>query len=220
MKILFIGNSYKVALALKATLEDDGFIIDIVRSGPDELNRVLTQTCDLAVLDRLSPDALDATGLSQRLHEADPHLPILMLTTGGQADQPFTNIGADTDDPVAVPFSFENLSPIRALLRRPANDVLLAADLQLNTVTKQTLRAGTPIDLTRTEYSILEYLLRHRGEIITKGDLVRQVWDYGVHVRANSVEARLTRLRGKIDKPFSGPRVIRTVHGHGYSIDV
>ena len=161
--------------------------------------------------------------ICKQLRKEQIHIPILMLTAKGQLDDKVEGLNAGADDYLVKPFAFaELLARIRALTRRPKNSlspVLTVKDLSLNTLTFEVKRAGKQIKLSKKEFALLEYLLRHKGKVLTKDQIINHVWDYDAEVLPNTVEVYIGYLRNKIDKQFKNkPPLIQTIRGFGYKI--
>jgi DNA-binding response OmpR family regulator len=161
--------------------------------------------------------------ICRQLRKLQNHTPILILTAKSQIQDKVTGLDSGADDYLSKPFSFEELlARIRALARRPKNSldvVLTLEDLELDTVSYQTKRAGKSILLSSKEFSLLECLLRHAHKILSKEQIIAHIWDYDADVLPNTVEVYIRNLRRKIDLPFKGkPELIHTVRGFGYRI--
>jgi DNA-binding response OmpR family regulator len=165
------------------------------------------------------------TGLdiASQLRSNGNHTPILMLTAKDRTKDVVNGLNAGADDYLVKPFSFEELlARIRALLRRPhesMGDTLTAGDLSMDTVTKNIQRGTTPITLSSKEYALLEYLLRNKGKVLSKQNIMSHVWDFDADILPNNVEVFVAYLRNKIERPFDGPAIIKTVRGFGYKIE-
>jgi len=167
---------------------------------------------------------MDGVEVCRKLRkEENIHTPILILTAKGQLDDKVEGLDAGGDDYLVKPFAFaELLARIRALTRRPKQVLdtkLGVGDLELDTLTYQVTRAGKKIELSKKEFALLEYLLRHKGKILTKNQIINHVWDYDANVLPNTIEVYIGYLRNKIDKPFKNKlKLIKTVRGFGYKI--
>ena len=161
--------------------------------------------------------------IAKKLRGQQIHTPILMLTAKGQLEDKVTGLDAGADDYLTKPFAFEELlARIRALTRRPKDSlgiIIAVSDLTLNTATYQVKRDNKIIPLSSKEYALLEYLMRHPKQTLTKEQIINHVWDYDADVLPNTVEVYIGYLRNKIDKPFSEkPTLIQTIRGFGYKI--
>jgi DNA-binding response OmpR family regulator len=161
--------------------------------------------------------------ICRRIREAGIRTPIIMLTAKSQIRDRVEGLNAGADDYLIKPFSFEELlARIRALLRRPAeacDNILRAGDLRLDTINYDVRRGKKRIKLTSTEFSLLEYLLRNQGRVISKDKIIGHVWDFDSDILPNTVEAYIGSLRRKIDKPFAGQPLIHTIRGFGYKVE-
>lgn len=222
MRILIVEDEYKIATALKKGLEQEAFAVDVVHDGEDGLTYALDEPYDVIVLDRMLPN-MDGLTICRKIREAKVSTPILFLTAKDQVSDRVTGLEAGADDYLVKPFSFnELLARVRSLLRRPqqiSSDELQAGDLTLNPATFEVKRGKTQIYLTQKEFALLEYLLRHKGRILTKDMIISHVWDYDADILPNSVEVYMRYLRNKIEKPFpKKTKLLRTIRGFGYKI--
>lgn len=225
MKILVVEDEHKIANAIKKGLEQESYAVDVAYDGIAGFDLAVTQDYDLIVLDLMLP-RIDGMEICKKLREEEHiHTPILMLTAKGQVKDKVDGLNAGADDYLAKPFAFaELLARIKALTRRPKDSlgsILDIEDLSLNTLTYEVKRAGRNIRLSKKEFALLEYLLRHKGKILTKDQIMNHVWNYDADILPNTVEVYIGYLRNKIDKPFKGSaRLIHTVRGFGYRIGV
>ena len=221
MRVLIVEDEHKIARAVKEGLEQELFAVDVCYDGEEGLNTALNDEYDLIILDVMLPK-LSGFDLCKLLRDASNHVPILMLTAKDQNRDIVQGLSIGADDYLAKPFSFEVLlARVRALLRRPHDalgEVLQCADLKLDTNSKAVSRAGAPINLSATEYALLEYLLRNEGRVLSKNNIMSHVWDFDADILPNNVEVFIAYLRAKVDKPFKRPHLIQTVRGFGYKI--
>ncbi|MCX6812669.1 MAG: response regulator transcription factor [Candidatus Berkelbacteria bacterium] len=222
MRILIVEDDRKIANAIKRGLEQERFAVDVEYDGQDGLGQALTVEYDLIILDRMLPE-VDGIQICRALREKDSKVPILILTAKDQTRDKVEGLNAGADDYLTKPFAFEELlARVRALLRRPSDfqeNILKNADLSLNTLTYEVKRGANKINLSSTEFSLLEYLLRNPGRILTKDNIINHVWDYDADILPNTVEVYIGYLRSKIDKPFpKSADLIETVRGFGYKI--
>lgn len=222
MRILVIEDEHRVANSIKKGLELESYAVDVAYDGQEGYNMAAMQDYDAIVLDLLLPK-MNGIEVCRKLRDIKIHIPILMLTAKGQLEEKVEGFSAGADDYMVKPFAFiELLSRIKALTRRPKESlglILTVGDLTLDTITYEVKRAGKYINLTRKEFALLEYLLRHKGKILTKSQIINNVWNYNDDILPNTVEAFIGYLRKKIEKPFRGsPPLINTIIGFGYSI--
>jgi DNA-binding response OmpR family regulator len=173
-------------------------------------------------LDRLLP-GMEGLQICKKLREQKNHTPVLILTAKGQIADKVEGLEGGADDYLVKPFAFEELlARIRALARRPKKTletVLKLGDLSLNVKTYEVKRKEALIQLSSKEFALLEYLLRHKNEILTKEQIINHVWNYESNILPNTIEVYIGYLRNKIDKPFKkSPKLIHTVRGFGYKI--
>ncbi len=221
MKILVVDDEHRIARAVKQGLEQEGYAVDVAYDGEDGYNAAVADEYDAIVLDVMMPE-MNGYEVVKKMRDGGNHTPVLMLTAKGQARDIVGGLDAGADDYLAKPFSFDVLTArLRALLRRPQSSldtVLVARDIELDTITSVVRRAGTDIQLTTKEFAILEYLLRNKNRIMSKQSIMTHVWDFDADILPNNVEVFINYLRAKIDKPFDGQPLIQTVRGFGYVI--
>lgn len=221
MRVLIVEDEHRIAHSIKKGLEQERYTVDVAYAGTDGLDLATTEEYDLLILDLLLPE-MDGLSVCRTLREKHIHTPILMLTAKGQIQDKVNGLDAGADDYLTKPFSFEELlARIRALVRRPKTvfgRVFHIADLQMNTKTYEVKRAGTMISLSSKEFSLLEYFMRHAGQILSKEQLMNNVWNYDADILPNTVEVYIRNLRNKIDRPFIGKPLLSTVRGFGYRI--
>ncbi len=217
MRLLIVEDEVRLASALQRGLTAEGFTVDVAHTGPDGLHAASETSYDAVLLDIMLP-GLSGYRIIEQLRAAENWVPILMLTAkDGEYDEADAlDLGAD--DYLTKPFSFVVLlARLRALLRRgvtPRPASLSAGDLVLDPSAHTVTRDGQPIDLTPREFSLLEFLLRRKGEAVSKADILHHVWDAHYDGDANVVEVYAGYLRRKIDTPF-GRHSVQTVRGAG-----
>lgn len=220
MRVLVVEDEHRIARAIKEGLEQERYAVDVEYDGEDGYNAATSQDYDLIILDVMMP-GMTGFEVCDRLRQEGDHTPILMLTAKDQAKDIVKGLNMGADDYLPKPFAFEVLlARMRSLLRRPhetVGDILRVADLELNTINKEVQRAGKKISLSSKEYALLEYLLRHKGRVLSKNNIISHVWDFDADILPNTVEVFITYLRNKIDKPFDTP-LIQTVRGFGYKL--
>lgn len=223
MKILIIEDDYKIATSIKKGLEQEKYIADIAEDGLSGYEMALDGEYAVILLDLMLPE-LNGIEVCRKLRKEEISTPILMLTAKSELEDKVTGLNIGADDYLTKPFAFEELlARIKALLRRPKkvnSTILKHEDLELDTINYSVKRNGKAIDLSKKEYLVLEYLLRNKGTIITKDQLISKIWEYDSDVLHNTVEQYISYLRNKIDKPFKDkPKIIKTVRGFGYKIE-
>jgi len=222
MRILLIEDEHKIANALKRGLEQESYAVDVVYDGKEGLGRAVGGKYDLMILDRMLPGIDDGLDICRAARADGRHEPILVLTARDSTRDRVAGLDCGADDYLVKPFSFEELlARIRALLRRPEQPletVLKVEDLELHTNTLEVRRAGKLITLSRKEIALLEFLMRNKGRIMSKDQIISHVWDFDADILPNTVEAFIKSLRKKIDRPFFGPPLIVTARGFGYRI--
>lgn len=223
MRILVVEDEHKIANSIKKGLKQESYAVDVAYDGESGFDLAATEDYDVIILDLLLPK-MNGIELCKKLRkEENIHTPILILTAKGQLEDKVEGLNAGGDDYLVKPFAFaELLARIKALTRRPKqalDNVLSYDDLTLNILTFEVKRASRQIRLSKKEYALLEYLLRHKGEILPKEQIINHVWDYDADILPNTVEVYIGYLRNKIDKPFKNkPLLIHTVRGFGYKI--
>lgn len=221
MRVLVVEDEKRLAAGLKRGLEAEGFSVDVALDGTDGLWMAREHPYDAIVLDIMLP-GLNGFKVCSTLREEGVWIPILMLTAkDGELDEAEAlDLGAD--DYLIKPFSFVVLvARLRALLRRGAPSrpaVLEAGDLRFDPGSRKVSRGGAEVQLTAREMSLLEFLLRRRGEVVSKRDILDHVWDYDFMGDPNIVEVYVRHLRNKLDRPF-GKESIKTIRGAGYRLD-
>jgi DNA-binding response OmpR family regulator len=220
VKVLVVEDEVRLAQALRRGLTAEGFTVDLAHDGEDGLHRALEGDYAAVVLDVMLP-GLSGYNVCKRLRAANNWVPVLMLSAkDGEYDEADgLDIGAD--DYLTKPFSYVVLvARLRALLRRGAPDrpaVLSAGDLTLDPATRHVQRDQAEISLTPREFALLEFLMRHRGEVVAKTQILSNVWDSHYSGDPNVVEVYVGYLRRKVDVPF-GRRALETVRGVGYRL--
>jgi DNA-binding response OmpR family regulator len=217
-RILVIDDDPAVTSVLKRSLAYEGFAIDVAASGEEGLTIARTRYPDLVILDVMMP-GLDGYDVLARLRAGDPHLPVLMLTAKDAPADQVRGLTEGADDYVVKPFTFEVLlARIHALLRRQEADrppVLRFADLALDTETRQAQRGDRAVDLTTTEYELLQQFLAHPRRVLPKDFLMDRVWGYDFEGNTNVLETYVKQLRQKLEAEGE-PRLIHTLRGTGY----
>lgn len=223
MKLLVVEDDRRIAQSLKTGLTDEGYAVDVEYDGAAGLAAAMGDEYDGVILDGMLPE-LDGVDLLRQLRQTGNSTPVLMLTARGTQRDIVTGLDSGADDYLVKPFAFEELlARLRALLRRPAaslGEILKAGDVVLDPARRVVTRADQAVDLSAKEFAILEYLLRNRGQTISKDKLIQHVWDFDADVLPNTVEVFVNYLRRKLDKPFPKSKpLIQTVRGVGYRIE-
>ena len=221
MRILVIEDDTETASYIAKGLKEHGHTVDQANDGKDGLFMALENNYAIIILDRMLP-ALDGLSILKTLRSSDKQTPVIILSALGEVDDRVEGLKAGGDDYLVKPFAFsELLARIEALLRRgeikPDSSLLKVADLELDRLTHSVKRAGKSIDLQPREYLILEYLMQHAGQIVTRTMLLESVWDYHFDPQTNIIDVHISRLRNKIDRDFDPP-LLQTVRGAGYCL--
>ena len=222
MRILVVEDEHKIANSIKKGLEQESYAVDVVYDGEQGYDLASTEDYDLIILDILLP-GMDGIEICKKLRSKNIHTPILMLTAKGQLEDKIEGLNSGADDYLTKPFAFaELLARIKALARRPKqalDPMLKVDDLTLNPLTYEVKRDDKNIQLSKKEYSLLEYLMRFEEKVLTKDQIISHVWDYDADILPNTVEVYIGYLRDKIDRPFKDKKpLIETVRGFGYKI--
>ncbi|MGN0886229.1 MAG: response regulator transcription factor [Candidatus Spyradenecus sp.] len=219
MKLLIIEDDRKTATFLKRGFEEDGWSVCVAHEGPGGLAAAIAEPPDVAIVDVMLP-GLSGLEVVRTLRDRRAAFPILILSARDAVEDKVHGLELGADDYLAKPFSLSELmARVQALLRRTApqreQTRLQVGSLILDRLTRTVTREGQPIELQRLEFLLLEYLMRNRGRVVSKSTIIEHVWGYDFNPGTNVVEARVCRLREKVDKPFE-PKLIRTVKGFGY----
>lgn len=200
----------------------ENFTVDVAYDGIEGYDLAVAEEYDVIILDRLLP-GMEGLEICRKLRKQKNHTPILILTAKGQIADRVEGLDGGADDYLLKPFAFEELlARIKALARRPKKTletVFKITDLSLNTKTFEVKRGDVLIQLSSREFALLEYLMRHPREILTKDKIISHVWNYESNILPNTIEVYMGYLRNKIDKPFKkSPKLINTIRGFGYKI--
>lgn len=223
MRILVVEDEQKIARAIKQGLELKGFAVDAVYDADSGLAAASDPDYDLIVLDRMLPGSMDGVALCRKLREDGIDIPVLMLTARGSIGDRVEGLNGGADDYLVKPFSFDELTArVRALLRRPPVQVgtkLKLDDLSLDPANYEVRRGSKVINLSNKEFSLLEYLMHHAGQVITKDMIISHVWDQDADILPNTIEVYIGYLRNKIDRPFPKSKpLLHTQRGFGYKL--
>ncbi|HEV2504312.1 MAG TPA: response regulator transcription factor [Mesorhizobium sp.] len=221
MRILMLEDDKKTAAFVARGLNEAGHICDHLADGRDALFQATREAYDVFVVDRMTP-GLDGLSVVKSLRAAGVMTPVIFLTSVGGVDDRVEGLQAGADDYLVKPFAFsELLARLQALGRRPPvqeqKTVLKVADLEMDLVKRHVARQGQPIELQPREFRLLEVLMRGEGRVITRTMLLERVWDFHFDPKTSVVETHVSRLRAKIDRPFTVP-LLHTVRNTGYSL--
>jgi two-component system OmpR family response regulator len=221
MRILLVEDDPKIASFILKGLKAEGFAVDHAADGEAGLDLALVEPYDAAVIDVMLPKR-SGLDLVRTPRAEKVKTPVIILSAKGAVEDRVKGLQTGADDYLPKPFAFsELLARVQALIRRstdaPEPTRLVFADLSMNLITREVLRGETPIELQPLEFSLLEYLLRNAGRVVSKTMIMEHVWDYSFDPQTNVVESRIYKLREKVDKGFP-VKLIHTVRGVGYVI--
>lgn len=220
MKILVVEDEHRIATSLKKGLEQEHYAVDLAFDGEQGYDLAYSEDYDAIILDLMLPK-LDGLSVCRQLRANKIHSPIIILTAKSQVGDKVQLLNSGADDYLTKPFSFDELlARLRAVTRRPKttlNSTLTVNGLSLDTANFTVSRFNNSIQLSSKEFSLLEFLMRHPGQIISKERIIAHVWDYDSNVLPNTVEVYIKKLRAKIDLPYPDKQpLINTVRGFGY----
>ena len=221
MRILVVEDDREAAAYLTRGLKESGHIVDHAPDGQDGLHLAMGGNYDVAVVDRMMP-RLDGLTMVRRMRDEGNRTPVLFLSALGEVDDRVKGLRAGGDDYLAKPYAFaELLARIDALVRRNGNDQvttkLAVGDLELDRLSHRVARGKDELTLQPREFRLLEYLMKHAGQVVTRTMLLENVWDYHFDPQTNVIDVHISRLRAKIDKGFE-TALLQTVRGAGYMI--
>jgi DNA-binding response OmpR family regulator len=220
MKILLVEDDHRIAQSIKKGLEQERMAVDVAYDGIEGYDLAVDEEYDLIILDLMLP-GMNGLEICSKLRQNKKQNPILILTARGQIEDKVEGLNKGADDYLTKPFAFEELlARIRALVRRPKSideSILKVDDLILNINSFEVTRNKKAIKLSSKEYALLEFLMRHPRQILSKEQIMNHVWSYETDILPNTVEVYIRNLRIKIDKGFAYP-LIQTVRGFGYKI--
>ena len=220
MRILIVEDNEKLGRYIKESLEGDGYAVDVVLDGEAGERMALSGQHDCIVLDVMLPEK-DGIAVCKSLREADVLTPIIMATAKSGVDDRILGLDSGADDYIVKPFALEELrARIRALLRRPAERMgenLTAQDIVIETIGRTVTQKGKQIALTLKEYAVLEYLVRNKGRVVSRDDLLAHCWDFAYDPFSNITDAYIKQLRKKLHD--NNETYIRTVRGAGYAFN-
>jgi two-component system OmpR family response regulator len=219
VRILLIEDDVKVASWVTRGLKEAGFTVDLAADGEEGLHRALTETYDTAIVDIMLPK-LDGLSLIEELRRQKVSTPILILSAKRSVDDRVQGLQRGSDDYLTKPFALsELLARVQALIRRASAasepNSLVVGDLSLDLITRVVRRGDKEIPLQPKEFALLEYLARNAGKVVSRTMIMEHVWDYNFDPMTNVVDARICKLRDKIDRDF-GTKLLHTVWGAGY----
>ncbi len=221
MKLLVIEDDREAAAYISKGLVESGYVVDVALEGRDGLFMASSGNYDALVVDRMLP-AMDGLAVIAALRAAEIRVPCLILSALGVVDDRVKGLRAGGDDYLVKPFAFaELLARLEALLRRgsgtPTTTKLHVGDLEMDLLARTVHRGSQEIDLLPREFRLLEFLMRHVGQVVTRTMLLENVWDYHFDPQTNVIDVHISRLRQKIDKGFAKP-LLHTVRGAGYRL--
>lgn len=221
MRLLLVEDDAKIVSFIVGGMKSAGFAVDHAADGAQGLALALSEPYDAAILDIMLPK-MDGLTVLDELRRQKSNLPVLILSAKRSVDDRVKGLQSGGDDYLTKPFAFtELLARIQSLIRRASGQTeptqLSVGDLKLDLLSREVYRGDKPINLQPLEFSLLEYLMRNAGRVVSKTMIMEHVWDYNFDPQTNVVEVRLCRLREKIDKGFT-ERLIHTVRGVGYVI--
>jgi len=219
MRILVVEDEKKIASFIKRGLKEQGYTVDVSFDGDEGLYKAEINPYDLIILDIMLPGR-DGISICRKLRKNNMDVSILMLTARDEVEDKVSGLDAGADDYLTKPFAFsEFLARVRSLLRRNSSKttILKVSDLELNQVTHKVFRGGTEIELTSTEYALLEYLMLHSNELVTRTMISEHVWDENFDSFSNVINVYINYLRKKIDNNFD-KTLIHSIRGSGYML--
>ncbi len=222
MRILLIEDDLKLASFILKGFKEAGFAVDHCADGEDGLHMASNEPYDAAIVDIMLPK-LDGFSLIDELRRRKKTTPVIILSAKRSVEDRIKGLQTGSDDYLVKPFSFaELLARVQALIRRASGAAepssLVVGDLSMDLLTRKVLRGGKKIDLPPLEFSLLEYLMRNAGNVVSKTMIMEHVWDYNFDPQTNVVEVRICKLRDKIDNDFE-KKMIHTVYGAGYVLE-
>jgi two-component system, OmpR family, response regulator len=219
MRILLVEDDSKIASFIIKGMKEAGFVVNHALDGNEGLALALAETYDTAIIDIMLPK-LDGLSLIEEMRKNKVTTPVIILSVKGSVEDRVKGLQTGSDDYLTKPFAFsELLARVQALIRRASGTTeptrITLGNLAINLLSREVTREGKKIELQAMEFSLLEYLVRNAGRVVSKTMIMEHVWDYNFDPETNVVEARICRLRDKIDRDFPG-KLIHTVRGVGY----
>jgi two-component system OmpR family response regulator len=223
VRVLIIEDDRDVASFVRQGLNQAGWNVDVAKDGKEGLFLATTESYDALIVDRMLP-GVDGLTVVRTLRASSNSTPALILSALGEVDDRVSGLKAGGDDYLVKPFAFSELmARLEALIRRakktdaPAATILEVGDLRMDLLTREVRRAGRAVELQPREYQLLEFLMRHAGQVVTRTMLLEGVWNYHFDPQTNVIDVHISRLRSKIDKGFERP-LLHTVRGAGYRL--
>jgi heavy metal response regulator len=220
VRVLLVEDEPGIVQFVRQGLTEAGYAVDVAADGQDGLDYARAAAYDAIVLDIMLP-RLDGLRVLRALRREGNRAPVLLLTARDEVEDRVAGLDAGADDYLVKPFAFaELLARLRALLRRPplqAETVLRVADLELDPARREVRRAGRRVELSPREFALLEYLMRHPGQVLTRTQLAEHVWNFDFYAESNVLDVYVGYLRRKIDRGFDQP-LIQTARGVGYRL--
>ena len=222
MKVLLVEDNERVATFMKKGLIEAGHTIDHADNGRDGMFLAASEPYDVIIMDRMLPGCVDGLGIIAALRKAGSKIPILILSALSDVDERIRGLQSGGDDYLVKPFAFgELLARLDALVRRAqdnsAETTLVLDDLSVDLLSRKVTRGGKPVSLQPREFKLLEYLMRHADQVVTRTMLLENVWDYRFDPQTNVVDVHVSKLRHKIDAGFARP-LLRTIRNAGYML--
>ncbi len=222
MRILVVEDDKDVGAFIVKGLKEAGHVVEHAATGRDGLFLAASEGFDAIILDRMLPGGVDGLRLLETLRSQGNATPVMFLSALAQVDERVKGLKAGGDDYMTKPFSFaELLARVEALTRRGRGDgpatKLVVADLEMDLLSRSVKRASKKVDLQPREFRLLEFLMRHAGQVVTRTMLLEGVWDYHFDPQTNVIDVHVSRLRQKVDKPYPSP-LIHTVRNAGYML--
>jgi two-component system OmpR family response regulator len=219
MRILVVEDDKKIGTFIVKGLRENGFAVDQAVNGEEGLHLAMAAPYDAAIIDVMLPE-LDGLSLVQELRNQKINLPVIILSAKAAVDDRIRGLQSGSDDYLVKPFAFsELLARVQALIRRATSatepTTLSVGDLVLNLVTREVMRGNQRLDLQAREFSLLEYLMRNAGKVVSKTMILEHVWNYSFDPQTNVVDVLVCRLRNKVDRDFE-KKMIHTLRGVGY----
>jgi two-component system, OmpR family, response regulator len=222
MKVLLVEDNERVANFVRKGLVEAGHTIDHADNGRDGMFLAASEPYDVIIMDRMLPGTIDGLGIIAALRKTGSKVPILILSALSDVDERIRGLQSGGDDYLVKPFAFgELLARLDALVRRSQDQgpetTLVLGDLRMDLLSRKVIRGGQPVALQPREFKLLEYLMRHANQVVTRTMLLENVWDYRFDPQTNVVDVHVSKLRHKIDAGFARP-LLRTIRNAGYML--